>query len=205
MSLNTYDDLKSSVANWLNRTDLTYDIPDFIKLAETRIAHEVRLPTIEKTASMTLNAQGAVAIPADFLELIDVFYNDKPLDRISLTQLRGLNPRSGVPVCFARDGKEIVFFPTPSTQSSDTLVVKYYYRVPNLGYEYMGSTLTSTNDLFATIPEMYLFGALSEAATFLGADNSRWEQSYQTAFNRAVQHSRSAEIAGATPQIQSGY
>lgn len=204
MSLNTYDDLKSSVANWLNRTDLTAEITDFIKLAETRIAHEVRLPTIEKTASMTLNAQGAVAIPADFLELIDVFYNDKPLDRISLTQLRGLTPRSGVPVCFARDGKELVFFPAPASQS-DTLVVKYYYKVPNLGYKYMSNTFTTTNDLFATIPEMYLFGALSEAATFLGADNGRWEQSYQTAFNRAVAHNRSAEVAGSSPQIQSGY
>jgi len=198
MSLSTYAELKSSVANWLNRTDLTAEIPDFIKLAETRIAHEVRLPTIEKTASMTLNAQGAVAIPADFLELIDVFYNDKPLDRISLTQLRGLAPRSGVPVCFSRDGKELVFFPTPASQS-DTLVVKYYYQVPDL------SDSATTNDLFATIPEMYLFGALSEAATFLGADNGRWEQSYQTAFNRAVAHNRSAEVAGSSPQIQSGY
>ena len=198
MSLSTYAELKSSVANWLNRTDLTTEIPDFIKLAETRIAHEVRLPTIEKTASMTLNAQGAVAIPADFLELIDVFYNDKPLDRISLTQLRGLTPRSGVPVCFARDGKELVFFPTPATQT-DTLVVKYYYQVPDL------NDSATTNDLFATIPEMYLFGALSEAATFLGADNGRWEQSYQTAFNRAVAHNRSAEVAGSTPQVQSGY
>lgn len=199
MSLSTYAELKSSVANWLNRTDLTTEIPDFIKLAETRIAHEVRLPTIEKTVSMTPNAQGAIAIPADFLELIDVFYNDNPLDRISLTQLRGLKTRSGQPTCFARDGKEIVFFPTPSMQSSDTLVVKYYYQVPDL------SDTATTNDLFATTPELYLFGALSEAATFLGADNSRWEQSYQTAFNRAVQHSRSAEVAGATPQIQSGY
>jgi hypothetical protein len=198
MSLTTYAELKSSVANWLNRTDLTAEIPDFIKLAESRIAHEVRLPTIEKTASMTLNSQGAIAIPADFLELIDVFYNDKPLDRISLTQLRGLASRSGLPVCFARDGKEIVFFPTPSTQT-DTLVVKYYYQVPDL------SDSAPSNDLFATAPELYLFGALSEAATFLGADNSRWEQSYQTAFNRAVAHSRAADVAGSSPQIQSGY
>ena len=94
MSLATYAELKSSVANWLNRTDLTAEIPDFIKLAENRIAHEVRLPTIEKTASMTPNAQGAIAIPADFLELIDVFYNDKPIDRVSLTYLRGLSPQA---------------------------------------------------------------------------------------------------------------
>lgn len=199
MSLATYAELKSSVANWLNRTDLTAEIPDFIKLAESRIAHEVRLPTIEKTASMTPNAQGAIAIPADFLELIDVFYNDKPIDRVSLTYLRGLSPQAGTPACFARDGKEIVFFPTPTMQSSDTLVVKYFYQVPDL------SDSATTNDLFKTIPELYLFASLSEAATFLGADNGRWEQSYQTAFNRVVAHDRSAEVAGSSPQIQSGY
>lgn len=199
MSLSTYAELKSSIANWLNRTDLTAEIPDFIKLAESRIFHEVRLPPIEKTGNVTPNSQGAVAIPSDFLELINVFYNGKPLDRISLTQLRGMADRSGQPVCFARDSNQLVFYPTPSMDASDTLTLKYYYQVSNL------SDLSPSNFLFDTVPELYLFAALSEAATFLGADNSRWEQSYQTAFSRAVQHARSAETAGSSPQIQSGY
>lgn len=199
MSLATYAELKSSVANWLNRTDLTAEIPDFIKLAESRIAHEVRLTVNEKTASLTSNAQGAVAIPADLLELIDVFYNDKPIDRVSLTYLRGLSPQSGTPACFAREGNQIVFFPTPTMQASDTLIINYFYRVSDL------SDSATTNDLFANIPEMYLFGALSEAATFLDADSARWEQSYQAAFNRAVADDRAAEVAGSSAQVQSGY
>tara|TARA_R110000796_G_C14549086_1_gene433651 strand:- start:348 stop:947 length:600 start_codon:yes stop_codon:yes gene_type:complete len=199
MSLATYAELKSSVANWLNRTDLTAEIPDFIKLAEIRIAHEVRLTVNEKTASVTSNAQGAIAIPADLLELIDVFYNDKPIDRVSLTYLRGLSPQSGTPACFAREGNQIVFFPTPTMQASDTLVINYFYRVPDL------SESATTNDLFAKIPEMYLFGALSEAATFLDADSARWEQSYQAAFNRTVADDRAAEVAGSSAQVQSGY
>ena len=61
------------------------------------------------------------------------------------------------------------------------------------------------NVVLFLIPELYLFASLSEAATFLGADNGRWEQSYQTAFNRVVAHDRLAEVAGSSPQIQSGY
>ena len=41
MSLANYDGLKASVANWLNRTDLLTEIPDFIELAENRIFHGV--------------------------------------------------------------------------------------------------------------------------------------------------------------------
>ena len=51
MSLANYSGLKASVANWLNRTDLTAEIVDFIELAENRISHELRIPAMEKTIS----------------------------------------------------------------------------------------------------------------------------------------------------------
>ena len=34
MALNNYANLKTSIANWLGRTDLVNDIPDFVTLAE---------------------------------------------------------------------------------------------------------------------------------------------------------------------------
>jgi len=34
MALTTYTELKASIADWLNRSDLTAAIPDFISLAE---------------------------------------------------------------------------------------------------------------------------------------------------------------------------
>ena len=42
MAITTYAELKSSIANWLNRDDLTSVIPDFISLAEAQIARDVR-------------------------------------------------------------------------------------------------------------------------------------------------------------------
>ena len=35
MALVNYSDLKTSIADWLNRSDLTATIPDFITLAES--------------------------------------------------------------------------------------------------------------------------------------------------------------------------
>ena len=69
MSLETYSGLKASVANWLNRTDLATEIPDFIALVESRLAHELRIPSIEKTAYIITDIHGRATIPADFLEI----------------------------------------------------------------------------------------------------------------------------------------
>jgi hypothetical protein len=199
MSLATYDELKSSVANWLNRTDLTAEIPDFIKLAESRIAHEVRIPTLEKKAIVTVDSDGRTTIPADFLEVKDVFYNDKPLQRISNTQLRSYVKDSGTPQYFAREASKLLFFPTPTTTASDILEIIYYFEVDTL------SDSAPTNVLFQTAPELYLYGALAEASNFLGSDNSRWELGYQSAFSRMLTHLRSSEFSGATPQVGNGY
>ena len=42
MALTTYTELKASIADFLNRDDLTTVIPDFITLAESQINRDVR-------------------------------------------------------------------------------------------------------------------------------------------------------------------
>ncbi len=42
MAISTYAELKTSIANWLDREDLTDIIPDFIALAETRHKRELK-------------------------------------------------------------------------------------------------------------------------------------------------------------------
>jgi len=199
MSLTTYDGLQASIANWLNRTDLTSEIPDFIALAEDRLSQEVRVPTTEKTAAVILDANGAVTIPADFLELKYAFYNENPLERVSLTELRGYVKTSGDPVIFAREARQFVFQPIPTMTATDRLIFIYYKDVPDL------SALNPTNELLEMAPQLYLYSSLVEASNFLGSDPSRWETSYQSALSRLLLHARSAEFAGSTPQISSGY
>ena len=43
MSLSTYSDLQTSIANYLARSDLTSQIPDFITFAENRLRRELRI------------------------------------------------------------------------------------------------------------------------------------------------------------------
>ena len=42
MAITTYAELKTAIANWLNREDLTSVIPDFISLAEADFNRKLR-------------------------------------------------------------------------------------------------------------------------------------------------------------------
>lgn len=64
MNLN-YTSLQTEVANYLNRTNLTSQIPTFIGLAEAYLFREVRIKDIEVSVSGT-TASGYATLPADF-------------------------------------------------------------------------------------------------------------------------------------------
>lgn len=199
MSITTYDGLKASIANWLNRTDLDTEIPDFIALAENRIAHEIRVPTNEKSAIISVDSQGFTTLPSDFLEVKDIFYNYEPLTRIPLTQLYSYTPQAGEPQYFARETHKLKFFPTPTLTASDELRMIYYYDVGSL------SSVQPTNHLLSLAPELFLYGSLVEAANFLDADAQKWEIGFQQAVGRLTKHARDSEFSGSTPEITSGY
>lgn len=202
MSLTTYSGLKASIANWLNRTDLTSEISDFIELAENRITHELRIPAIEKTIILNVSSNGYATLPSDYLEAKDIFWNYEPLDRITPAQLYRMVDRSGSPQYFARETYRLKFFPTPTVTESDEMRMIYYYDPGRL------TDAAPTNVLLALAPELYLFGALTQAASFLGTDMAQrdaWEAEYQTALQRIVSHAREAEFAGGTPMISAGY
>ena len=43
MAISNYSELKAAIADWLNRSDLTDSIPDFIALAETRHKRDFKI------------------------------------------------------------------------------------------------------------------------------------------------------------------
>ena len=69
MAISTYSELKASIANFLNRDDLTATIPDFISLAESSINNEIRHWRMETRAETTIDSQ-FTGIPSDWLSTI---------------------------------------------------------------------------------------------------------------------------------------
>ena len=201
MSITTYTELKTAVADWLNRDDLTdARITDFIQIAENRIFHELRIPPMETTAVLTVNATGKVALPANYLEARDVIYNDRQLERVSLAQILSQTQAQGTPLWFARDTVALRFW--PNLLEDDTVTLVYYGEPTKL------SATNATNDVFDMAPELYLYGALIAAGTYVGAPPERmslWSESFNDAMQRLLGHARQAEASGSTLTTQSGY
>tara|TARA_R110002020_G_scaffold74463_2_gene190451 strand:- start:286 stop:906 length:621 start_codon:yes stop_codon:yes gene_type:complete len=169
MALSTYDNLKTSVANYLGRTDLTDQIVDFVTLAETRLRRDLRLRTMLKgvTTSAT-SGDGTVALPSDFLEVRDIYVDTNP--RGSLQYLtpssfttNGRATESGQPNYYTILASEFNFAPAPDSDYTFQLL---YYAEP----EFLSDT-NSSNTFLANAPDALLYGSLVEAEPYLMNDN----------------------------------
>ena len=102
MALSNYSQLKSSVADWLNRTDLTTAIVDFITLAEAQFNKEIRNRKMIKRATATIDSQYS-AVPSDWLQTVDFVIESNPIVTLEfvtnekLDKLRETYTSSGTP------------------------------------------------------------------------------------------------------------
>ena len=73
MALTSYTTLKASIANWLNRSDLTDEIADdFIKLTEADFNSKLRIRKMITQVSITIDSE-TESLPADFLQVRDFY------------------------------------------------------------------------------------------------------------------------------------
>lgn len=196
MSLTSYSDLKTSVANYLGRSDLTAQIPDFISLAEIRLNRSLRIRQMLKTVtSSTTGGDSTVGLPSDFLEIRDIYLEANP--RISLSYLSPSSftrdaraAESGQPVFYTLRSNEIEFAPIPDT--AYTVVMLYYSKAIAL------SDSNPSNEFMANCPDALLYGALLEAEPYLMNDarTQVWSSLYQNAVTSLNESDESSEYSG---------
>jgi len=70
--------LRTGVADWLNRSDLTDNqLDDFIAIGEARLYEELRVPTLEVVQSFSVTStNSSIIIPAGFIEMIELKLDD---------------------------------------------------------------------------------------------------------------------------------
>ena len=178
MALASYSDLKASIAQWLKRSDREAVIPDYIKLAETRIKTLVRLRVMETEASLaTTQNSDAIAIPDDFKSPIALWIADiNPREQLEqlLPQSMPYNTVANRPLYWCVDGRNIRF----QTPANQVYPIKLRYQ------QHFGlSDSVTSNYLLEDYPDVYLFGSLVEALNdvqdFQQAEI--WEKRFQTA------------------------
>ena len=167
MALTTYAELKTSVGDWLNRSDLTTAIPDFISLAEAQIERNLRTRQmiVRSTASLTTEYS---AVPDDFLEAKTFKLDTNPPTPMqfetidSMDNLSTVYTASGKPAYFSVVGGQFRFVPTPDTTYTGELT--YYAKLSKL------SASNTSNWLLTAAPDIYLYGSLMQAAPYLQDD-----------------------------------
>lgn len=182
MSFDTYSDLKTSIANYLARSDLTSQIPDFIKFAEMRLRRELRIRQMLSTATLTATAGTAtLTIPSDFLQARDFVVNGNPVQPLNYVSpaLYSRNSRSdvsGKPLDYTILASTFKLAPNPDSAYTLTLT---YYAAP----AYLSDSNTS-NTFLTTCPDLLLYGALIEAEPFLMNDSRI--NTWGTMFDRSL-------------------
>jgi hypothetical protein len=180
MSIVTYTDLQSAIGNWLARSDLSANIPDFITLAEARIFYgaddpnfpspPLRIRAMEQVTDpasyLTTAGTPTLALPSGFVEARAVSLNTSPVADLDFTTQKQLNSAwvgtaNGKPKVYTFQGDSLRFGPTPDAAYG--VVLAYYKRFDPLA-------TTPTNWLMANAPGVYLYAALLEAQPFIMND-----------------------------------
>ena len=189
MSYTNYSDLQASVASYLGRSDLTTEIPDFIRFAELRLGRELRTRQMLNSATAPMIANDAkVALPTDFLEIRDLFIQGNPRRPLTYMSPSAFSREAradiiGLPVFYTILASEFKFAPIPD--AAYTLEILYYAKPTFL------SDANVSNVFLANYPDALLYGSLIEAEPYL--INDARSQLWATLYDRAIKNISDAD------------
>lgn len=177
MAIDTYSELKSAIADWLNRDDLTSVIPNFIELAEAELTRNLRHRKMIVRADATIDSE-YTQTPDDWFQTQTLILETDPITTLSyltpdaLNEKRKSSSANGKPLFYTMIGTEIQVYPVPSGDYTAELV--YYAKIPAL------SDSQTTNWLLDFAPDIYLYGSLMQSAPYLQDDQrlSVWNALY---------------------------
>ena len=209
MALSTFTELKDAVADWLDRSDLTSRIPDFIALAEARINRELRIRPMEVRSTMeTTSGQQYFNLPGGYIQMRNIQLNTNPttpLEYITPEMLDRLygSSTTGKPRAYTLIGDEIQLAPIPD--SAYTLEMAFYEKFTALGD---GTSGTVTNNWLTTnAPDILLYGALMEAEPFIKNDErvAVWLNGYGNAIDKLQKADQRDRHSGSAMRVRNIY
>jgi hypothetical protein len=192
----SYSALKTTVASYLARSDLTAMIPDFIRLAELRLQRDLRIRQMLTVAqASTTGGVSTVGVPSDFLEMRDIHIVANPVRTLSYEAPNSFyrntrSTESGVPNSYTVLAGDMQLAPLPD--STYVLQMLYYAKPPVL------SDTNASNIFLANTPDALLYGALGEAEPYLMNDARLqvWAALYDRAVNSISTSDQASEYSG---------
>lgn len=185
----TYSELKTAIADFLNRSDLTSNIDTFIDTTEAELNRRLRTKDMIVRAEATADGQ-YLTLPTNWLEAINVEIttNDfSPIMQMSLESLdiyrKSIDNASGQPIYFGIVDNAMELAPTPD--GSYNLQLTYFEKITALD-DTNTSNWVSTNH-----SDVYLYGAMKHASIFLMEDDR--VAMFTALFEKALEEIRLAQ------------
>jgi hypothetical protein len=211
MAITNYTDLQTTIADFLNRDDLTAVIPTFIQLAEANFNRDIRHWKMEaRSAAPQTAGQEYMAVPPDWLETIRMHVTDltvtprpssNPITLVSRDQMADIryknNDAAGKnPFAYTHADGQFQLYPTPPQNVDIELL--YYQKIPSL------SATTATNWLITEAPDVYLYGTLVHSAPYLAEDArvAVWAQMYGAAVQNLNTASEETRYSGSGMKLK---
>lgn len=190
--ISTYATLKTALANWSERSDLTDLLPDFVNYAHQEIGRTLRANVNLLTADVTISGESA-AVPTRFRAMKRLYYDTTPRRLVKMTSPEG---RADITAEFATstyathasvEGSLLFFGPVPS--GGGTLKTLYYSTPATLSAD------ADTNAVLTLYPFMYLYGALAELFRYI-EDDAKADR-YENRFRGLIKDTNQSEAADA--------
>ena len=209
MALGTFTELKDAIADWLDRSDLTARIPDFIALAEARINRELRIRPMEVRSTMYATVdQQYFNLPGGYIQMRNIQLNTNPttpLEYITPEMLDRLygSTTTGKPRAYTLIGDEIQLAPIPD--SAYQVEMAFYEKFTPLGDGSAG--IVTSNWLTANAPDILLYGALMEAEPFIKNDERIpvWLNGYSNAIDKLQKQDQRDRHSGSAMRVRNIY
>ena len=183
MAIGTFAQLKTATANWLDRSDLTDRIPEFISLAEARFNRVLRIRDMETVSTAISTAAGTreYDLPTGFVQMKEFHLTTDPLTPLAyitpemMSRIQAGSSKSK-PQVFTIIADKVRLGPNPDAVYTTSML--YYKAFTAL------SDSATTNDMLTNNPDVYLYGTLLEAEPFIMNDER--VQLWAIAFKQAI-------------------
>ena len=201
MALDNYSNLQTSIANFLARDDLTTEIVDFIALTEADFNRRLRIRAMENSSSFTIDSE-TETLPTGFLQARSFVIPTNPKTALQFmtpfhqAETQG-SSETGKPRAYSIEGTNFRFSPTPDATYTATLV--FYKAFDAL------SVSVATNHILTNHPDVYLYGALYFASTFIRGMDPQTVSQFKAQYESGLQQVEMADEKdkyNATPLVQ---
>ena len=183
MAIGTFAELKTAAANWLDRSDLTARIPEFISLAEARFNRVLRIRDMEtvSTAISTTGGTREYSLPTGFVQMKEFHLTTDPITPLAyitpeMMSRMWAGSTTGKPEVFTIIADNVRFGPSPDAVYTTSM--RYYKTFTAL------SDSNTTSEMLTNNPDVYLYGTLLEAEPFIMNDER--VPLWLAAFDKAV-------------------